>query len=82
MTEILARVIGKPLRFVDVPEKDFGPELAKFGMPDYVVTGLLETFRLIRKGRFAYTTNDVQAVLRRPPQTFEHWCRVSSAAFK
>ncbi len=81
MTEILSRVIEKTLSFVSVSEEQYGPELVKSGLPDYVVKGLLETFGLIRKGRFAYTTDNVQTILRRPANTFEHWCRANSTAF-
>lgn len=39
MTHILGEVLGRPLRYVDVPETDFTGELRRLGLTEYVVEG-------------------------------------------
>jgi hypothetical protein len=51
------------------------------GLPSYAVDGLAETFALIRAGRFAYVTQDVERVTGRKPRTFEAWTREHVASF-
>jgi uncharacterized protein YbjT (DUF2867 family) len=57
MTHILRDVLGKPLRYVDVPEVDFATELRKLGLPDYVLEGLIGMFSAIRAGKLAHVTD-------------------------
>jgi len=45
------------------------------------VDGLMETYSLIRAGRFAYLTQDVEKVTGRKPRSFETWVRRHIAAF-
>ena len=51
------------------------------GLPKYAVDGLIETFSLVRAGRFAYLTDDVQRVTGVRARTFETWARERAAAF-
>jgi uncharacterized protein YbjT (DUF2867 family) len=82
MTHILGDVLGRSLRYVDVPESDFAAELGKLGLPDYVVEGLIGVFSAIRAGKLAHVTETVQRVTGRPARTFETWCRKHRSAFE
>lgn len=82
MVDILAHVIGTPLRYVDVPESVVRDQFMKMGLPEYTANGLAETFRLIRAGRFAYRTEAVERIIGRPPRTFGLWCREHNAIFR
>ncbi|MBO0869104.1 MAG: NAD(P)H-binding protein [Micromonosporaceae bacterium] len=81
LASTLGEVLGQPIRYVDVPESAMGEQMHRAGLPGYVVDGLLETFRLVRAGRFGYTTQLVEQVTGRPPGTFRRWCERHRAAF-
>ena len=82
MAEVLSKVTGRPIRRVEISEAEQGEFFAKMGLPKYTVDGLAETFGLIRRGRFAYLTKDVEKVTGRQPRTFETWARDHIEAFR
>jgi uncharacterized protein YbjT (DUF2867 family) len=82
MTRILGEVLGRPLRYVDVPESDFAAQLRELGLPDYVVEGLIGVFSAIRAGKLAHVTDSVGRVTGRPARTFGFWCREHRSAFQ
>lgn len=82
MALILNEVLGKPVRYVDMPEQEARQMTRHAGLQDYVIDGLIQTFLAIRAHRLEYTTDDVQRVTGRPPRTFEDWCRERRAAFE
>jgi len=81
MVATLSGVLGKPISYVDIPEDTARQQMRHAGLPDYVTDGLLETFRMVRAGRFAYTTDTVRHVTGQPPRTFRQWCEQHRAAF-
>lgn len=81
MAATLSGVLGQPVSYVDIPEDAARQQMRQAGLPDYVTDGLLETYRLIRAGRFAYTTGTVQHVTGQPPRTFRQWCEQHRDAF-
>jgi uncharacterized protein YbjT (DUF2867 family) len=82
MAEILSNVLGKSIRYVDIPEEQAGEMMRQDGLPDYVIEGLLGTFEVLRSGRLAATTGDVEKVTGRPARSFEAWCRKHVDAFQ
>lgn len=81
MVATLSEVLGHPVSYVDIPEEAARQQMNQAGLPGYVTEGLLETFRLVRAGRFAYTTGTVRHVTGQPPRTFRQWCEQHRAAF-
>ena len=82
MAEVLAEVLGKPVRYIDMPEKEARETMRKAGLPDYVIEGLIGTFAVVRAGRLGYCTKDVEMVTGRQPRNFEAWCCDHLAAFQ
>ncbi len=82
MAAVLAKVAGRPVQYVEISDAEQGEVFTKMGAPKYTVDGLLETFSLVRAGRFAYLTEDVKKVTGKTPRTFETWCREHAAAFQ
>ena len=82
MAAMFEKVMGRPIRHAEISEVEQGEIFAKMGLPKYTVNGLIETFSLVRGGRFAYLTEDVEKVTRRKPRFFETWVREHIAAFK
>jgi (4-alkanoyl-5-oxo-2,5-dihydrofuran-3-yl)methyl phosphate reductase len=82
MAAVLSRVIGRSIRHVAISDAEQGAVFAKMGLPEYTVKGLVETFSLIRTGRFAYLTKDVEKATGNQPRTFETWAQEHVAAFQ
>lgn len=82
MAATLSDVLSQPIGYVDIPGDTAREQMRQAGLPDYVSEGLLETFRMVRAGRFAYTTATVQQVTGQPPRTFRQWCEQHRAAFR
>ncbi len=82
MVQIIARQLGKPIRYIDMPDEAAGEMMRKAGLPDYVVAGLIEAFAAVRAGRFAYVTDTVEQVTGRKSRRFETWCQEHLAAFQ
>jgi uncharacterized protein YbjT (DUF2867 family) len=82
MTRILGEALGKPLRYVDIPESAFAETMRERGTPPGLVDMIVETLSEIRTGTHAYQTDTVEKVTGRPARTFEAWCREHVAAFQ
>jgi uncharacterized protein YbjT (DUF2867 family) len=82
MAQVLARILEKPVRYIDISEETAGEEMRKAGLPDYVIDGLVGTFAALRAGRLDDCTEDVERVTGQPPRTFETWCRNHLSAFR
>jgi uncharacterized protein YbjT (DUF2867 family) len=82
MAAVFAKVMGRPIQHAKISEAEQGEVFAKMGIPKYAADGLVETFSLIRAGRFAYLTNDIEKVTGRKPRSFETWVREHITAFK
>jgi uncharacterized protein YbjT (DUF2867 family) len=82
IVEILGRVLGKSLRYENVPLSVAGEGMLNAGLPAYVVDGLIEAFKAIHEGRFAYLTDAVEQATGRKPRTYQAWCRDHLAAFQ
>ena len=79
---VLARVLGKPVQFVDVPPDAAKKAMLESGMPPAYVDALLELLAAMKAGKTDAVTNTVEQVLGRKPATFESWARRHAAAFQ
>jgi uncharacterized protein YbjT (DUF2867 family) len=82
MVQILGKVLGKRIRYVNVPVFLAAISLRRFGLPRRVVKGLVETLGALRRSEYAYVTDAVERVGGHRPRTFEGWCRDHIAAFQ
>lgn len=80
--QAISVAIGKPLKFVDVPEAAAKGGMLKAGMPEPLVNGLLELMALTKAGKVAMVSNAVEQVTGKPARTFEAWAREFAAAFQ
>lgn len=81
VVQTIADVIGKPLKFVNVPEAAWRQEMLNAGFPPPMVDTLLVYFTSVRAGRW-YVTSTVTEILGRPGHTFELWAKDHAAALK
>lgn len=63
--EILARVVGRPLEYVDVPEEKMGEGMKKGGVPEPVADALVEVMKDRRSGARGLLTHTVEKVTKR-----------------
>jgi uncharacterized protein YbjT (DUF2867 family) len=81
-TEILSRVLDKPIHYVDVPPSAAREGMLKNGMPPPIVDAVTELFEAMRDGQGEHITNTFETLLGRKPRTFEAWCREHVAEFQ
>lgn len=80
--EVLSRVLGKPVRFVDVPPEAAREGMLAAGMPADYVDALLDLLAAMKAGHAdGVATGEIERVLGRTPATFESWARRNAAAF-
>lgn len=75
---ILERVLGRPVKVVDV---DARAQLEAAGMPPEAVDAVTTGVNWARAGGAAYTTQHVNHILSRPAMTFEQWATDHQATF-
>lgn len=80
--EILSQVLGKPIRYVDVPPSAAREGMLKHGMPPLVADAATEVFAFVRDGGVAQITDTFEKVVGRKPRSFAAWCRDHVAAFQ
>lgn len=80
--QIIARTLGRPIQYVDVPPSAAAEGMLQSGMNRELVDALVEMFTAVREGGGAFRTDTVQQVTGRPPRSFELWCREHIAAFQ
>jgi uncharacterized protein YbjT (DUF2867 family) len=78
---ILGRVLGKPLRCVDVPVETAVGGLMRNGAAERFARAVGESFEAVRAGKAATKTDAVEKLLGRAPTTFEAWARKHAARF-
>lgn len=82
MVSILGTVLGKRIRYVNVPASLAAIWMRRFGLPEYVVKGLIETIGALRRSEYAYITDTVEHISGGKPRSFEAWCHDHVAAFQ
>jgi uncharacterized protein YbjT (DUF2867 family) len=82
MVQILARVLNKSIRYVNVPVFMAAIGMRRFGMSHELVEGLMETLGALRRSEYAYVTDAVERVGKCMPRTFEEWCRENVGDFQ
>lgn len=80
--DIIGRTIGKPLKYVSVPDQAARDSMLGQGMPPQIADAYIEFCGVIRSGQAALVTDTVQKVAGRQPRTFEAWVQDNAAAFK
>jgi uncharacterized protein YbjT (DUF2867 family) len=78
---ILSKVLGKPVRIVDVPEAAAADSMRKGGMPPAMVDAVLELIRLARSAGAVEVSPVVEQLTGATARTFESWCQDHVAAF-
>lgn len=78
----ISRAAGRPVRYVPIEEDAARERLRSAGFPEPRVERLIGFYRLVRAGACAPVSDDVEAVLRRPPRTFADFATRSASAWR
>jgi uncharacterized protein YbjT (DUF2867 family) len=77
----LARVLGKPVRYVDVPPEAARQSMLQAGMPAWNADAVTELYGAFATGQFGYRTDAVERIMGTPPIPFERFAGEHAAAF-
>jgi uncharacterized protein YbjT (DUF2867 family) len=81
-TEILSRVLGRPLEHVEQTPEQGEQAALDAGAPPALAGALRTMYQQMRTAPAAVVTDDVHRVTGRAPARFEEWCRRNAAAFR
>jgi uncharacterized protein YbjT (DUF2867 family) len=81
VAEVFARVLGTPVRAVDVPPEQSREAMTGSGVPEWLADGLLELDDVYRTGAGAVVTDEVQKATGRPARSVEQFVQEHRAAF-
>jgi len=80
--EILARVLDRPLRCVDIPVETAVENLVRAGIPAQMAAAVGQSFAAVRDGRAFEITDTVARVTGRKPMTFAAWANKHASRFQ
>lgn len=69
----IGAALGRTLVYNPVPERAARARMLRSGMPEIMVSAILEQWALVASGRGAEISFAVQEILERPPATFDVW---------
>jgi len=82
VAEKLSRVLGRAIRYVDVPTEDFKKSLLSAGVPEWSANALIDLQRLYREGVASLVDPAVEQLTGRKATSFDHFARDYSLAFQ
>lgn len=82
MVQKMAAAIGKPLKFMDVPEATAREGMLATGLPSAQADSMLRYFAGVKAGKIYPPTSTVAELLGRPAHTFDEWLHDNAAALK
>lgn len=82
VAERIARVAGRPVKFVDIPEEAQRKAMLDMGMPEWQVTAILELQQYYRMGKAAQVTEVLPELLGSAPRTLDHYLEETKESFR
>jgi uncharacterized protein YbjT (DUF2867 family) len=77
----LSTVLGREVRYVDVPDEAARAGMLASGAPEWLADSLVVLYGLLRDGLAAHPTADVRTLTGREPRTFAEFARDHRSAF-
>lgn len=82
VADILSRVAGRKVTYVDVSEEAAYNSMIGLGMPEELAKAMVELYRVERAGYASTVSPAVEQVSGRPPRAFAQFAQDYAAAFK
>ena len=80
--DILASVVGRPLKYVNVPDEAARDAMLGMGWPAPYVQAMVGLIQTLRSIGHIDPTGDVKSVLGREPRSFRQWAEANAGAFR
>jgi uncharacterized protein YbjT (DUF2867 family) len=81
--EAIGRVIGKELKYVNVPDEAARQSMLGMGMSQAYVDAMIGLIQMLRGiGRIEPYPNDVESLTGHKPRSFGQWAEANAAAFR
>ena len=77
----LSAVLGRSIRYVDVPPEAAFESMLKAGMPQWNARAVTELYGIFAAGEAAGTTDTIERITGRAPISFDQFARDHAAAF-
>lgn len=81
IAQVFARIVGRPVRCVDVPPDQARAGMLRDGLPEWLVDALLDLAAFYRTGAASLVSGDVQRLTGRRPRSVEDFVRDHPAVF-
>jgi uncharacterized protein YbjT (DUF2867 family) len=82
VVSVLSKVLGKEVKYVNVPLKAAQEAMIGLGMREWLAEAFCEYFENHSKGVSDFTTNDVEKLTGHPPRSFETFARDFAQYFR
>jgi uncharacterized protein YbjT (DUF2867 family) len=82
MAAVLTRELGRPIRYVAIPDEDYKKAAIGGGVPEPYAEALVNLNQNYRKGRFSRVAPDVPRLLGRAATPFEQFARDHAGALR
>lgn len=75
IAEILSSVLGREIKYVDLPAEQLKSSMVAAGVPPWNAGGIVDLGELYRNGGASEVSGDVERILGRKPASFEQFVR-------
>lgn len=79
---ILADILGRPLKYVNIPDGTMRERMSQAGVPPRQVDSMMGLFESLRNAGHVEPSSDVKAILGREARSFRQWAQTNIAAFR
>jgi hypothetical protein len=79
---VLVKVLGRPIRCVEIPVETAVQNLIRAGVPAQMAAAVGESYESVRNGRIVAIQDGVEKVTGHKPMTFEAWARKHASRFQ
>ncbi len=81
MADTLSKVLGKEVKYVDVPPEAAKEAILGMGMPEWIAAGIIETIGALSDGLGDYTTDDFEKLTGHRANSYETFARDFAQVF-
>lgn len=82
VAEILSKVTGRRIEYVDIPEEEERHSMIEMGMPEWMADSMMELHRTTKSGQATTVTDTVERILGRKPKSFVEFAKDHADTFK
>ena len=82
VAQIISKEIRRMISYIDTPEENARKAMKSMGMEDWLIDSILEEFYNTKVGNRSKTTNTVEQIIGRKPNSFARFVRDYADAFK